>query len=139
MATILRRFLTRCILFLEGLKGRKYVTSVPSVRGGSISVRAISIDGKYEVEIFVQKSEFHQNYDRWFVASKKHTTYCVYSLVSNDAPPHLKEACQFQTVFPAFLPSMADESAQQHYVLRAYVDILMQRLEKARGVSLQTA
>lgn len=139
MATILRRFLTLCILFLEGLKGKKYVTSVPSVRGGNISVRAISIDGKYEVEIFVQKSEFHQNYDRWFVASKKHTTYYVYSLVSNDAPTHLKEACQFQTTFPAFLPSMADEEAQQHYVLRAYVDILMQRMARAKGIPVEAA
>lgn len=112
-------------LWYVRIKGENLFSEVPTIRDTS-SLTAFSLDG-YDITIHANRRDYERRYVHQVVASKRHSLYTVFSVVSNNAPDYLKEVCSFQVTLPPLLPWFVTERAQREAVIHAYVDLLIAR------------
>lgn len=93
-----------------------------------------SVSG-FTIEIFCQRKRYRRYYDNWFVPNNDHIAYRVFSVVSSDAPDILKQACELDLDIPALLPSFVPDEGQREEVVKAYLDLLIQRLGEHRSLA----
>lgn len=116
-------------MMYERWKGAKTVYEIKSPQNNLGSMQGYSIRG-YQLTIFCQRREYQVSYDKWYVPNHKRYTYCVTSLVTNDAPDALKVACELDIDLPAFVSHYNFEQVIFSSVVNAYLDLLEKRLGK---------
>jgi len=127
--------LAKIVLWWERYKGPGKIISAPEPVKHQTTVRAISMDG-FELTIYVNKTVFSQNYDRWFVTTKSKAIYDVYAVASNDAPQVLRDiTLMYQRSFPTMLPDYIPEEVQRDYVLMAYLDAITDLYKRKTGIA----
>lgn len=126
---VLKKPLGVLFLFHEGLKGEKTVYEVKLPKNALGHLVGFAVSG-YEVRIYCQKKQYERKYKNWFVPDKRMVLYRVFSVVTNDAPERLKEACELDIDIPCQLSSFVDDEGQKDAAILAYLDILAHRLEE---------
>jgi hypothetical protein len=115
-------------LFLEKLKGKKTLHEVKLPKNALGHLVGFAVSG-YEVRIYCQKKQYKRKYDNWFVRDKSMVVYRVFSVVTNDAPDRLKEACELDVDIPCQLSPFVDDEGQKDAAILAYLDLLASRLD----------
>lgn len=124
----LKRMLSVVFLFLEKLKGKKTLHEVKLPKNALGHLVGFAVSG-YEVRIYCQKKQYKRKYDNWFVRDKSMVVYRVFSVVTNDAPDRLKEACELDVDIPCQLSPFVDDEGQKDAAILAYLDLLASRLD----------
>lgn len=130
MPRLLSVFATWLVLLLEGLKRPVRTIEVPSRRPPTKLV-AVAIEG-YEITIHAVRKDFIKEYANRFFGNKRFKVYHVFGIPSNDAPEDLKKACYPPVTFPLFYYSFVDDRLQRDHAIKAYLDILIDRLKEYR-------
>lgn len=125
---LLKRMLSVAFLFLEKLKGKKTLHEVKLPKNALGHLVGFAVSG-YEVRIYCQKKQYKRKYDNWFVPDKNMVVYRVFSVVTNDAPERLKEACELDVDIPCQLSPFVDDEGQKDAAILAYLDLLATRLD----------
>lgn len=125
----IRRFLSRCFLFVEKLKGSKSVkdVSVPSPEDFSATLVGYSVSG-WEIRIHCVRKQYQKQYSRWFVPTSSIDLYHVYSVVGSGAPASLREACSLEITIPPPHPDFLSDAYQKDAAIEWYLDLLIQRM-----------
>ena len=125
----IRRFLSRCFLFVEKLKGNKSVKDVSTIDTEDLAATLVgySVSG-YEIRIYCHRMRYRKQYSRWFVPASNIDLYNVYCIVSNDAPASLKEACALQITIPSPHPDFLSDAYQKEAAIEWYLDLLIERM-----------
>jgi hypothetical protein len=134
MTNVIPRLLRWFLLFLRKLKGQYSIEEIKHPKNVLGSLTGYSVSG-YTIEIFCQRRHYRRYYDHWFVPNEDHVAYHVFSTVSSDAPDILKKACELDLDIPALLPSFVPDEGQREEVVRAYLDLLIQRLGQHRDMA----
>lgn len=120
-----------CGLFflgIEKLKGTSVVREIihPACLTGKMIATSL---GGYELTVYCRVRHYQRNYMRWFVPTRHHILYQVYSVASNDAPESLKKACEANMTIPSSLHWCVNDAVQEAVAVDAYLDMLIDRLE----------
>jgi hypothetical protein len=124
--SVVRWMINLIHMWIEKLKGSKTITPLPVRQAGMVKV--VMVDG-YEFTIYVNKKEYRETYVRWKSLTKDHGIYCAHATVSHKAPELLKAVCETTLELPALLPGNVPEEIQREYIVRAYVDVLIDRVK----------
>ncbi|EKD22631.1 MAG: hypothetical protein ACD_84C00031G0002 [uncultured bacterium] len=130
---LLNRLFKILFLLIVRLKGKNKFIEVKCNDVVIGRLVAYSILG-HEIEICCQKKHYRRQYDKWFISDKDVIVYRVFSITSSNMPEAIKKLFRLDLDIPAFLPVGMCEDTQQHTVINAYVDILLDRLEKGNEV-----
>lgn len=125
---LLKGLLSAFFLYLERLKGRKTVYEVRLPKNALGHLTGFAVYG-YEVSIYCQKKQYKRSYENRFIPDKYMSVYHVFSVVSNDAPERLREACELEADIPCQLSSFVDDEGQKQAAVLAYLDLLAHKLE----------
>lgn len=136
MINTIIRCLGAVILFLEQLKGQRVIKEIHHPHNAMGYLAGYSISG-YSIQIFCQRKHYRRYYDNWFIPNQDHIAYHVYSVVSSDAPDVLKQACELDLDIPALLPSAVSDEGQREEAVKAYLDLLIERLGPCRDLADQ--
>jgi hypothetical protein len=134
MTNVMIRVLCWLVSFFQHLQGHYSVEEVKHPKNFLGSLVGYSVSG-YTIEIFCQRRQYRRSYVKWFIPDKDHISYHVYSRVSPEAPAILQQACELDLDIPALLPAFVPDSGQREEVVRAYLDILIQRLGPLRDLA----
>lgn len=125
----IQKLVSAVFFWWEKLKGSRTLSEVVTKHNVVRSLNGLSVDG-YSITFHCHRKEYQQTYSRWFVPSKIHTLYRVYSTVSNDAPSLLKEVCQLEVDLPALWPEFISDKFQKEAAIGAYMDLLIMRMKE---------
>ena len=125
--TLLKSLLGAVFLYFEKLKGEKTVYEVKLPKHALGHLDGIEMSG-YRIRIYCQKKQFKRKYRSWLIPDKYTATYRVFSVVSNDAPEKLKEACGLDIDIPCQLSPFIDDEWQKEAAIQAYLDMLVNKL-----------
>jgi hypothetical protein len=84
----------------------------------------------YRIKIFCSKVRYRKQYSRWYVPSTEIDLYHVYSVVSDDAPEPLKEACSLEIIVPPPHREFISAEFQKDTAIEWYLDLLIQRIAR---------
>ncbi len=126
--TLFTSMLSDLLLYIEKLKGKKTVYEVMLPKNALGHLVGYAVSG-YEVRIYCQKKQYKRMYDSRLIPDKDTVVYRVFSVVSNDAPEDLREACELDTDIPCQLSPLIDDEGQKEAAVQAYLDLLAARLD----------
>lgn len=86
----------------------------------------------YQIRLYCQKKRYMQRYLRWHMPSLTYCTFRVFGRVTADAPEALRRACELDIDLPRMTPYFVSESVQKEMAVRAYLDLLIERLTMER-------
>jgi hypothetical protein len=124
----LKRMLSKLVVWFEKLKGHTTVHEVKLPKNALGHLVGFAITG-YEVRIYCQKKQYKRKYENWFIPDKNMVVYRVFSVVTNDAPERLKEACELDVDIPCQLSTVVDDDGQRDAAILAYLDLLAAKLD----------
>lgn len=127
----IRRFLSRCFLFVEKrIKGNKQFKEISAPEDQDLvgTLTGYSVTG-YQIQIYCNKVRYRKKYSRWYVPPSNIDLYHVYSVVSNDAPASLKAACALEITIPPPHPEFLNTDFQKDAAIEWYLDLLIQRMQ----------
>lgn len=117
------------LVFLEKLKGKRIVKERFRPSELIAHLTGYSVSG-YDIRLYCQPKYYVREYLWWFVPNKSYASYRVFSVVSNDAPLALKQACELETDFPAMAHDLASNAVQKETAVQAYLDLLIERIRQ---------
>lgn len=124
-------YLAMCVSVLlmlyERWKGTKTVHEVKGPGNALGNLQGYCVRG-YQLTIFCQRKEYRVKYDKWYIPNRSRYTYRVTSLVTNDAPCVLKQACELDVDLPAFVSRFNFDQVIFKSVVNAYLDLLEKRI-----------
>lgn len=126
--TLLKSLLSDLLLYLERLKGKKTVYEVKLPKNALGHLVGYAVSG-YEVRIYCQKKQYKRMYDSRLIPDKDTVLFRVFSVVSNDAPALLREACELDVDIPCQLSPLIDDEGQKDAAIQAYLDMLAAKLD----------
>lgn len=117
-------FLSLCI---ERFKGTRTIEEIkgPNNALGNLQCHA---ECDYQLTIFCQRKDYLVKYDKWYIPDHIVQTYRVSSETTGSAPCVLREACELDVDFPAFVSKAAPEKFIAKTMINAYLDLLASRL-----------
>lgn len=121
---ILFRFLLMCYV---RWKGTKTVHEIESHKNTLGHLKGYCVRG-YQLTIFCQRREYLVKYDKWYIPNYRRYTYRVMSVVTNDAPPVLKKACELDIDLPCFVSHFHFNEILVKSAVHAYLDLLEKRV-----------
>lgn len=124
---LFKSLLNAFFLYLEKLKGRKTVYEVKLPKHALGHLAGFAVAG-FEVRIYCQKKQYKRSYDNRFIPDKYMAVYSVFSVVSNDAPERLRQACELVADIPCQLSSFVSDEGQKDAAIQAYLDLLVHKL-----------
>jgi hypothetical protein len=124
---IIKKLLGSLFLITERIKGTKTVLEIKSPKNSLGYLLAYAVSG-YEISIYCQVKRYHRIYDKWFAPNRYIVVYRVFSVVSNDAPENIRTACELDIDIPEQLHNAVSEQHQKDEAIRAYLDLLINRL-----------
>jgi hypothetical protein len=129
--TLIRRFLSRCFLLVEKLKGSRSIKETTEYEDPILgTLVGYSVSG-YQIQVFCRKKSYRKKYARWFVPPTDLVMYHVYSIISHDAPESLKKACALEITIPRPRPEFLDDEYQKDAAIEWYLDLLIQKMSPA--------
>jgi hypothetical protein len=99
---------------------------------GEVSSLSIHTVHGYDLSICVEATYYERTYERLYMPSRLMASYHVYTLVPPEAPERLR---LIAGTFTADLPRQyvwADEMMQKQGAIEAYLDLLINRLDRRR-------
>lgn len=99
---------------------------------GEVSSLSIHTVHGYDLSICVEATYFERSYARFYMPSRLMASYHVYTLVPPEAPERLR---LIAGTFSVDLPRQyvwADEMMQKQGAIEAYLDLLINRLDRRR-------
>lgn len=128
MIQLILSFLAKMLFSLsDQLKGHRLFEDKVTTLNDHTKVEITSSDG-FCLTITVTRHVYQEHYSRRLFRSKKHRLYTVHGVASPDAPDSLKRAVSGEVSFPPLLPWFFTEELQRTYVVRAYVQIVRDRV-----------
>jgi hypothetical protein len=97
---------------------------------GEVSSLSIHTVHGYDLSICVEATYYERTYERLYMPSRLMASYHVYTLVPPEAPERLR---LIAGTFTADLPRQyvwADEMMQKQGAIEAYLDLLINRLDR---------
>jgi hypothetical protein len=123
----IQRWVDAFFSLVERLKGEKTVREMHSPGDYLVHLTGYSVSG-YEIRLYCQKKIYIREYWRWFIPNEYYVTFRVFSVVSNDAPSTLKNACELELDLPAMMPKFLSHEVQKECAIQAYLDILIAKI-----------
>lgn len=123
---IIKSLLGSLFLLLERIKGTKTVLEIKSPQNALGHLAAYDVSG-FEINIYCQLKHYHRAYDKWYAPNKSIWVYHIFSVVSNDAPDVIRQACELDIDLPSQFPAFVDKEYQKDEAIRAYLDLLISR------------
>ena len=127
----IRRLLSRCFLFVEKrLKGNKIFRDVSNPEDKDLvgTLTGYSVTG-YQIRIYCSRQRLQKVHARWYIPTTNIDLYHVYSVVSQDAPQSLKDACALEVRIPSPVPEFLSTEFQKDAAIECYLDLLIQRMK----------
>lgn len=93
----------------------------------------------YEIRLYCQKKRYIRQYLWLRLPSLHYCTFRVFGRVTADAPEALRRACELDVDLPLLTPHFISESVQKEMAVRAYLDLLIERLSRERHFQPQSA
>ena len=113
----------------EKFRGQRQLSEITSHRRQIESLMAHSVDG-YATTIHCQERRYICSYQNWWIPNRVVRSYYVFATVQGTAPKPLVEACAMDRSFPPLLHSWMPPASQKEAAIEAYIDLLVERLEK---------
>lgn len=121
---------------VEKLKGPSTFKELSYAPCLAAKMTATSIGG-YDLSVYCRVRHYARVYQRQLAPTKHIILYQVYSVASADAPKSLREACETTIVIPAWMHWCVNNDVQEALAVRAYLDILIDRLEPKCSVRVR--